>query len=146
MSSGCSLGSSAGTSCAEIVHDVAPGATLYLAKISTNLDLQEAVYWLTATHQVDIISTSLGWYNLTPGDGTGQFEDLVQDASAAGILWTTAASNDRENHWGGSFVDTDGDDFHEFNGREINCFGSGGSSCDNIGPGLAFRVYLRWDD
>ena len=135
-----------GTACAEIVHDVAPGAALYLAKTSTNIDLREAVNWLTATHQVDIISTSLGWYNLTPGDGTGEFEDLVQAATAAGVLWTTAASNDRENHWGGSFADADGDDVHEFNGSEINCFGPDDTSCYDINPGYAFRVFLRWDD
>ena len=60
-----------GTACAEIVHDIAPDATLYLAKVSTNVDLAEAVAWAKDTHQVDIISTSLGWYNLTPGDGSG---------------------------------------------------------------------------
>ena len=83
-----------GTACAEIIHDIAPAATFYLAKVSTNLDLQEAVAWLKGTHQVDIISTSLGWYNLTPGDGSGEFANLVQAARDAGILWVTAASND----------------------------------------------------
>ncbi len=94
-----------GTACAEVIHDIAPAATLYLAKVSTNLDLQEAVTWLKNTNQVDIISTSMGWYNLTPGDGTGEFADLVQSARDAGILWATAASNDREAHWGGLYYD-----------------------------------------
>ena len=142
-------GSSAhGTACAEIVHDVAPSATIYLAKVSTNLDLVEAVTWLSDTHHVDVISTSLGWYNLTPGDGTGEFADLVQSARDAGILWATAAGNDRESHWGGQYADADFDDVHEFNGpdKEVNCFGPGGSSCYNIDAGYVLRAYLRWND
>ncbi len=69
-----------GTACAEVIHDIAPGAALYLAKVGTDLDLAEAVGWLIG-QQVDIISTSLGLYNATPGDGTGYLADLVgQDA------------------------------------------------------------------
>jgi len=135
-----------GLACAEIIHDIAPGATLYLAKISTNLDLQEAVTWLKDTHGVDVISTSLGWYNLTPGDGTGEFADLVEDARDAGILWVTAASNDREAHWGGLYADSDSDGYHEFNGKEINCFGPGTGGCYNINPGFGFMAALRWND
>jgi hypothetical protein len=135
-----------GTSCAEIMYDVAPQASLYLAKISTNLDLQEAVAWLRDTHQVDVISTSLGWYNITPGDGTGEFANLVQSARNAGIFWATAAGNDREAHWGGAYADANGNNIHEFNGKEINCFGPGGSDCYSINPGYPFQVFLRWDD
>lgn len=134
-----------GASCAEIVYDTAPEASLYLAKISTSLDMQEAVFWLINA-QVDVISTSLGWYNVTPGDGTGQFADLVQTARNAGILWATAAGNDREYHWGGAFNDTNGNGLHEFNGKEINCFGPGGDQCYQINPNFLFQVYLRWDD
>jgi subtilisin family serine protease len=135
-----------GTACAEIIYDIAPGATLYLAKISTNLDLQEAVAWLKNTHQVDVISISMGWYALTPGDGTGQFADLVSSARSAGITWVTAAGNDRERHWGGLFTDSDGDGFHEFDGIEINCLGPNDTACYNIEPGFSFRANLRWND
>ena len=138
-------GGAHGLACSEIVHDIAPDATLYLVKVSTNLDLSEAVSYVMA-QGVDIISTSLGWYNVTPGDGTGEFADLVQTARNAGIFWTTAASNDREAHWGGLYADSDGDDVHEFNGKEINCFGPGDGSCYNVNPGYQFAVYVRWND
>ena len=69
-------GTEHGTACAEIIHDIAPEAEIYLIKIGTNLDLEEAAMYAIA-QGVDIISTSLGFYNLTPGDGTGEFEDLV---------------------------------------------------------------------
>ena len=79
------------------------------------------------TQGVNIISTSLGWYNVTPGDGTGFFANLVQSARAAGIFWTTAAGNDRDAHWGGAFSDADSDSYHNFDGtQEINYFGPGG--------------------
>jgi uncharacterized repeat protein (TIGR01451 family) len=138
-----------GTACAEIVHDIAPNATMYLAKVSTNLDLQEAVAWLRDTHQVDIISTSLGWYNVTPGDGTGEFANLVQSARSAGILWVTAAGNDREAHWGGLYNGSSADpDVHDFSGsgQQVNYFGPGNGDAYLINPGYQFAVYVRWDD
>lgn len=135
-----------GTACAEIVHDVAPGAALYLAKIATNVDLAEAVAWLRDAHGVDIISTSLGWYNLTPGDGTGELATLVDAARAAGALWVTAAGNARLEHWGGAFTDTDGDGFHEFAGQNWNQFGAGDGTYVALPPGETIRAYLRWDD
>ena len=135
-----------GTACAEIVHDIAPNAALYLVKVGTDIDLQEAVDW-AKTQGVNIISTSLGWYNLTPGDGTGFFANLVQSARTAGIFWTTAASNDREAHWGGAYSDPDSDGYHNFNGtQEINYFGPGNGDAYNISAGYAIRIFLRWDD
>ena len=136
-----------GTACAEIIHDIAPDAALYLAKINTNVDLVEAVTWLKDTHHVDIISTSLGWYNVTPGDGTGEFADLVRDARDDGIIWITAAGNDRDNHWGGAYTDSDGNSVHDFSpGQEINFFGPGDGRMYEIPEGYQIGVYLRWDD
>jgi hypothetical protein len=135
-----------GTANAEIVYDIAPQASLYLAKIATNIDLQEAVAW-AKSNGVDVISTSVGWYNLTPGDGTGEFANIVQDARNNGIIWATAAGNNREAHWGGAFNDPDGDDYHQFNGtQEINYFGPGNGDAYLINPGFDFSVFLRWDD
>ena len=135
-----------GTACAEIVHDIAPNATLYLVKVGTAIDLEEAVNWLKA-QGVHIISTSLGWYNVTPGDGTGFFANLVQSARTAGIFWTTAAGNDREAHWGGAYSDADSNGYHDFGGtQEINYFGPGGGDAYYIPAGYPIRVFLRWDD
>ncbi|MBC7256076.1 MAG: hypothetical protein H5T66_08250, partial [Chloroflexi bacterium] len=103
-----------GTACAEIVYDMAPGAALYLAKIKTDVDLAEAVAWLKDTQHVQVISTSLGFFNLSPGDGTGPLADLAQSVEQAGILWVTAAGNYRQSHWGGPWLDADGDGKLEF--------------------------------
>lgn len=135
-----------GTAIAELIYDIAPDAELYLARISTNIDLKEAVYWLIR-HEVDIVSTSVGWYNLTPGDGSGEFADLVDLAREAGILWVTAAGNDRENHWGGPFQDDDDDNILNFaSTQEINYFGPAPGESYMIPAGYPISVYLRWSD
>jgi subtilisin family serine protease len=136
-----------GTGCAEIVHDIAPGAELFLVKVGTNIDLQEAVIWLRDTQGVDVITTSLGWYNVTPGDGTGFFADLVSSARTAGIFWSTAAGNDRQAHWGGSYEEGGGG-YHDFDGsgQVLNYYGPGDGDAYLIPEGTPIRVYLRWDD
>lgn len=135
-----------GTACAEIVADIAPGATIYLVKIRTLTDLSEAVAWLI-TQRVDIISTSLGFYNAGPGDGTGPLADLVRQARAAGIFWATAAGNERLRHWGGSFSDPDGDRVHNFSSQqEVNFFGPGDGRAYAIPAGVPLVVFIRWDD
>ena len=135
-----------GAACAEVVHDIAPNASIYLVKVGTNLDLEEAVNW-AKTQGITIISTSLTWYNMTPGDGTGFFANLVQSARNAGIFWTTAGGNDREAHWGGAFNDTDSNSYHQFAGtQDVNFFGPGNGNAYTIPSGVAIRAFLRWDD
>jgi subtilisin family serine protease len=139
-------GTEHGTACAEIIHDIAPEAELFLLKIGTNLDLEEAALYAIA-QGVDIISTSLGFYNLTPGDGTGEFEDLVALARSQGILWLTAASNDRRAHWGGLYYDPDGDGVINLTDTaELNPFAPNESSAYILPAGVAIRIYVRWDD
>ena len=136
-----------GTACAEIVYDFAPGATMYLVKINTLLDLDEAVTWLRDTHNVDVISASFGFLYLTPGDGTGYLADLVQHARDGGILWVQAAGNHREEHWGGTWYDPDTDDYLNFTDtQEINYFGPGDGSAFGFPAGILLRFYMRWSD
>lgn len=135
-----------GTACAEIVHDMAPQAQLYLLKIATDIDLSEAVNY-AISQGVDIISTSLTFINATPGDGTGKFAAMAQTARNAGILWTTAAGNYRETHWGGYFADPDNDTFHNFApGQEVNFFGPGDGQAYVIPAGYFIQASIRWDD
>jgi uncharacterized repeat protein (TIGR01451 family) len=137
-----------GAACAEVIHDIAPDAQLYLAKVSSNIDLQEAVTWMKDVAKVDVISTSIGWYNLTPGDGTGEFNDVAAQARAAGIFWVSAAGNDRRNHWGGLFSDPDNDGFLNFTAsNEVNFFGPGdGTTAYLIPAGQIVSLYIRWSD
>ncbi len=136
-----------GTACAEIIYDIAPAASLYLIKIGTDIDLQEAVNWLINNTQVDIISTSLGWYGETPGDGTGEFASIVQNARDHGIFWVTAAGNERQSHWGGAYFDPENDKWHNFaSDQDIDYFGPGNGDAYLIPAGYPIQVALRWDD
>jgi subtilisin family serine protease len=136
-----------GTACAEIVHDVAPGAQLYLAKVGTTIDIEEAATWMKG-QGVRIISSSIGTYNVSPGDGTGYLENVVATARAAGITWFTAASNDREAHWGGpANIGAGGYHFFDSAGAQsVNFFGPGNGTAYAISPGHTFQVHLRWSD
>ena len=135
-----------GTACAEIVHDMAPSAQLYLIKIATDADLDQAVSY-AITQGVDVISTSLTFLNVTPGDGTGRFATMANRARAAGILWVTAAGNYRETHWSGTSTDGDNDNLHEYApGVEVNVFGPGNGSAYQIPAGIVLSPALRWDD
>lgn len=135
-----------GTAVAEIVHDVAPDARLAFARADTLADFQDAVLWLLDEQHVDVISTSISFLNVTPGDGTGMLADLVQLAVDRGVFWATAAGNSRESHWGGAFFDPDDDDRLDFPGGEINFGGPGTGGTFLIHPGFTFRVFVRWDD
>ena len=143
-----------GTACAEIIHDVAPLSDLYLAKVDDADDVATAAGWM-ASQGVKVISTSLGWYTVGPGDGTGPLCEAVTQAKNDGIFWATAGGNERQLHWGGTFdplpIVWSGHNLtaHIFGDTigYINCFGSGGtfpSSCDTIPPGTNLSVYLRW--
>jgi len=135
-----------GTGCAEIVYDVAPGAQMYLVKIQTELDLEQAVNWLMSQH-VNVISMSVVWYGAAPGDGTGFFADLVSRARAAGIVWIISSGNERQRHWDGAFSDPDSSGFHDFSeGKEVNYIVDRGGALLLLGSGVRLRAYLTWDD
>jgi len=102
-----------GTAVAEIVHEVAPGAELYLVNFDTEVELANASQWLTG-QGVEVINASWGFFVSGPGDGTGVVNDVVSTSTAAGTLWSVAAANHAQKHWSGPFLDTDADLFHEF--------------------------------
>jgi len=135
-----------GAACAEIVHDMAPAAELYLLKIATDIDLDQAVTYAIG-QGVDVISTSLTFLNVTPGDGTGKFATMATRARNAGILWVTAAGNYREQHWSGQWADADNDSLLDFApGVEANVFGPGNGTAYLIPAGVALSLSIRWDD
>ena len=105
-----------GTTVAEIVHEEAPGAQLFLICAETEVDLANAVAYAKA-NGITIVNHSVGWFNTSRGDGAGPAgtpEAIVADARAGGILWVNAAGNSARTHWSGTFTDSNGDDVHEF--------------------------------
>jgi hypothetical protein len=128
-----------GTACAEIVHDMAPGAQLYLVNYNSVAELNAAVQYLMS-QGVKVISHSVGFFNTSFYDGRGPVSEVVSNARASGVLWVNSGGNYARRHWEGFFSDTDGDDFNEFStglDETINITASAGD---------VIRVYLTWDD
>lgn len=103
-----------GTAVAEIVHEMAPGAQLYLIKVGDRLDLKDAKDFCI-NNGIKIINHSVGWFHTNFYDGNCYFDNPVCIADHAfhnGILWVNAIGNHAKKHYEAIFSDTDGDRLH----------------------------------
>jgi subtilisin family serine protease len=126
-----------GTACAEVIHDVAPGAQIVL------FGMEDDVSWATALGEIadrgiPIVSHSIGWDNWEPADGRSWWSQWVNHVSRQGVTFVTAAGNEVGDYYKGSYADVDGDGLVEFDGRTeylpVGVFGGGS------------LVNLRWDE
>ncbi len=111
-------GSGHGVAVADGIHQIAPGAQLYVATVGTVTDLAAAVDWFVA-NGVTIVSRSLGSYLDSAGDGSGPLNTVVDDAVGSGLTWFNAAGNHAGSsgfggYWRGTWVDLDLDGYLEF--------------------------------
>jgi subtilisin family serine protease len=125
-----------GTACAEIIHDVAPAATLVLA------GFEDEVTWAAAVDElvnlgVDIISHSIGFDNVYVPDGNHFFARKVDEAVSRGVLFVTAGGNEADKYFQGPWRDENGNGFLDVagGGEGIRTFVGGGAT-----------IVLRWDD
>ncbi len=102
-----------GTGVAEIVHDMAPQAQLYVINIRDEVDLEKAADYCEA-NGIRIINHSVGWVNTGWGAGDGVINEIANDARANGILWVNAAGNAAKRHYQDDFSDPDSDNWHNF--------------------------------
>ncbi len=136
-----------GTMCAEIVSDIAPQLDgLYLAAAGTDVDIVNAIQWMQS-QGVKVITASLGWLSWGPGDGTGVLADAVNNFVAAGGFWANSAGNSRLAHWQGSWVDSNGDGWLEFDssGTQVNFVTADGITCGVIPAGTQISASLVWN-
>jgi len=104
-----------GTAVAEIIHDMAPGAQLYLIKVLDRLDVVDATNY-SKSNGIRVINMSLGFYNQNFYDGACYNENVVcsvKDAYANGILWVKSAGNSAKEHYEATFKDSDVDTLHD---------------------------------
>ena len=117
--SDCENGEVHGTAVAEAVSDIAPAVIFYIANPISKLDLANTEVWL-ASQGVTIInfSAEMPWDG--PGDGTSPSSDSplksVDQAVRDGILWVNAAGNSAQDHWYGTYADTDSNGFLNLSG------------------------------
>ena len=127
-----------GTAVAEVIVDIAPDVKLHLYN-SSYVGFFNLIDYIIDRGDIDIISMSLGYYNVGYADGTSRMAQKVNEARDNGILFIKSAGNSADRHWQGQFSDTDVDGWHNFQSRDetINV---------NLLEGKEIKIYLSWDD
>jgi hypothetical protein len=131
-----------GIEVAEVVHDMAPDAQLFLSCVQDDMGFAPAADWLQQ-QGVQVISAAITVPGAGRGDGTGPDANspaqVVQRSRQAGILWSTAAGNYGKRHFAGQAADrSGGNGWVEFSGAsEVNNF--------VLAAGQPATVTLRWD-
>ena len=132
-----------GTAMLEIIHDLAPEASLAFSGGSdgfpTSLEMVRSIDWLANSAfdgaGVDIIVDDLGFLG-EPFFEDGPVARKVKEVVANGTVYVSAAGNDSDEHYEGEFAD-DGSDFHDFGGGDrtmrVTLEEDGG-------------VFLQWND
>jgi subtilisin family serine protease len=128
-----------GTAVAEIVHEMAPLAQIYLICVEFSEDMILAERYARSVG-AKIISHSASSFD-GRGDGAptpGSAGAAIAEARQSGVLWVNSAGNYAQNHWMGTFVDANANGFMDFApGSEGN-----GILLDEKEPLCAI---LRWD-
>ena len=131
-----------GTACAEVVHDMAPGADLTICNVTSSIGFASRIMSLAAAGN-KIISTSIGSWGGDPGDGSGSGAQAIDLAyNSYGTLTVKSAGNYARTHYDGTWRDTDGDGWHEFSdsaATEINSIGT-------VPANYIMDLRLRWND
>ena len=129
-----------GVGVAEVIHEMAPGAELYLATLGTANDFASAIDYF-ASQGVTVVNRSQTSEFDGPGDGTGAADAVVDRAVAKGMTFISAAGNAggtsewRGSYWRGAWSDPDGDGYLNFSAND-----------EFLGTYCGFWNGLRWSD
>lgn len=127
-----------GTAVAEIIHDVAPGASLYFTNYNDEVGYSQAVNWLIQ-QGVQVVNSSAGFYCRGAQDGTGKINSYAREATNRGIVWVNSSGNAAKHHWSDSFKDSNQNKWHNFDGSiEVNEL--------ELSAGDFIYACLSWDD
>jgi subtilisin family serine protease len=126
-----------GTACAEIVHDVAPGAKIILGGFSGDEVAWAQEIQLLVNSGADIITHSLGFDNVAMPNGKHFFAKVADAVNSSGVLFVTAAGNEAQKYYQGPWTDKDKNDVLEFKGKTENL---------PIYVDSGDYIRLRWDD
>ena len=128
-----------GTALLEIVHDLAPGASLAFSGAGSSLRFVRAVEWLEhdafGGDGADIIVDDIGYY-LQPWFEDGFVALAAADAVARGVVFVSAGGNFARRHYEADFVDG-GDGYHAFGANDTALA---------VDKSLGLSVILQWND
>ena len=132
-----------GTATTELVYDVAPEATYYLARIERGSQAVAAINWFV-DQGVEVVNVSIGTRWEGPGDGTTSYSQTflraVDAAVTGGAFVAMGSGNSGESSWFGDFRDSDDDGVMGWSDDEDEC---------NAVSLFSFRSYVfrvRWED
>ena len=130
-----------GTACAEIIHDLAPDASITMSSAGTATEMAQLIVDLAASGH-DIISASMAFLDVNPGDGTGIMASAISTAkNTYGTLYVGSAGNNANYHWDGYYSDPESNGYHNFSGEwEVNLL----DSSYGYSAGTLIMGYLRW--
>ena len=128
-----------GSACAEIVHDVAPDAEIYLYKVN-DICTWELAKDAAIQAGLDIVSVSLSFPVTGFGDGTGLACEIVDDAFQNNVLWVNSAGNYAQKRISARLSDPDGNGFHNFS-RDIEIVKLNGVRVDS-----EIEAWLTWNE
>lgn len=106
-----------GTAVAEIVHQMAPNADIYLYCVDDSSAFAAVADGIARTpagaaNRLKVVTSSLGFIGEGRGDGNdgpGSTEYGVKEAREAGVLWVQSAGNYARTHWSGTLTDANRD-------------------------------------
>jgi len=130
------IGNVHGTACAEIIHDIAPDAELFLASAERDTQVEQAAKWLISKG-VQIISFSAG-NSFGPFDGSDSLSRFVDRVVSNGVVWVNSSGNEADKHYRGTFQDEDGNQYHEFDYEK--------ELLELLVPSGQRTFILNWDD
>lgn len=129
-----------GTAVAEIVHEMAPRAQLYLICVEFSEDLIQAERYARSVGAKIISHSASSFYGR--GDGApipGTAGEAIAEARRSGVLWVNSAGNYAQNHWTGTFTDANANGFLDF------ALGSDGNGIV-LDTDEYLCALLRWDE
>ena len=139
-----------GTAMLEIIHDLAPGATLAFSGAPTTIDFLNAVNWLANTANCHVICDDVAYFG-EPFFADGAAAQTCEAAIANGRTYVTSAGNFRQNHiqtgyTGVNFTPS----FAGVPWNLNNWNGAGDHSLDIAvaasGASTTVTVFLQWDE
>lgn len=137
-------GSSHGTSVAEVVHDMAPQAQLYLACVRDSMDFDDGARWLVE-QGVKVVNISMAFPGTGRGDGIPHPNatdwspaTVVAWLRGQGVTVIAAAGNEAARHMSGLTTDNDRNSWMEIAGSTEHLGFS-------LGAGARATVELKWD-
>ncbi|HEU5268897.1 MAG TPA: S8 family serine peptidase [Jatrophihabitans sp.] len=140
-----------GTAVAEIVHQMAPSANLYLYCVDNNIGFSQVASEIVAAGNIKVVNSSLSFTGETRGDGNGganTTELAVKTARQAGVLWVQSAGNSAQDHWSGTLLDANSDGYLDMPDPNLDPAYRTSNEVDAtaLDPGASGDVVLTWDE